>query len=191
MGSVTTCHDDIARSLKLSHMRMGFGVAGNDVELVLRSLPSMALRYRAQDLNCRELAAWCLQQSAFAQVLHPAVVTSPGHDHWRHLCASNELSDGPVHTGGLAASLLSLRFQPHIAPAKVDAFCNALQLFKLGYSWAGPISLVVPYHLKSMRAHAPAHLTEGGFVRLSLGLEDPADLQADLAQALAVALAQG
>ena len=191
MGSVTTCHDDIARSLKLSHMRMGFGVAGNDVELVLRSLPSMALRYRAQDLNCRELAAWCLQQSAFAQVLHPAVATSPGHDHWRHLCASNELSDGPVHPGGSAASLLSLRFQPHITPAQVDAFCNALQLFKLGYSWAGPISLVVPYNLKSMRAHAPAHLTEGGFVRLSLGLEDPADLQADLAQALAVALGQG
>ena len=191
MGSVTTCDDDMARKLKLSHMRMGFGVAGNDVELVLRSLPSMALRYRAQDLNCRELAAWCLQQQAFAQVLHPAVVSSPGHDHWRHLCASDELSEGPVHSGGLAASLLSLQFQPQITPAQVDAFCNALQLFKLGYSWAGPISLVVPYKLKEMRKHAPSQLLEGGFVRLSLGLEDPADLQSDLAQALSVALAQG
>ena len=191
MGSVTTCRDDLARSLKLSHMRMGFGVAGNDVELVLRSLSSMTLRYRAQDQHARALAAWCLQQDAFAQVLHPAVVSSPGHAHWRRLCAHDEPVSGPVHASGWAASLLGLQFKPHITPAQVDVFCNALQLFKLGYSWGGPISLVVPYQLKGMRQRAPADLLEGGFVRLSLGLEDPADLQADLEQALAKALAQG
>ena len=191
MGSVTTCSDDLARSLKLSHMRLGFGVAGNDVELVLRSLHSMTLRYRAQDQYARVLAAWCLQQDAFEQVLHPAVLSSPGHAHWRRLCANDEAATGPVHAGGWAASLLGLRFKPYITSAQVDAFCNALQLFKLGYSWGGPISLVVPYQLKDMRQYAPAHLLEGGFVRLSLGLEDPADLQADLAQALAQALVQG
>lgn len=186
MGSVTTFSDDLAKSLKLSHMRLGFGVAGNDVELVLRSLPSMALRYEAQDHHCRGLAAWCLQQDAFAQVMHPAVVSSPGHAHWAQLCAAGQAAHGPVHAGGQAASLMGLRFQPHITAEKVDAFCNALKLFKLGYSWGGPISLVVPYQLKGMRQYAPAQLLEGGFVRLSLGLEDPADLQADLAQALAV-----
>ena len=187
MGSVTTCRDDLARSLKLSHMRLGFGVAGNDVELVLRSLPSIEMRYRLQDQSCRQLAAWCLQQSSFAQVLHPAVVSSPGHVHWRQLCASNEPTQDLVHTGGLAASLLSLRFQSHFTTAQVHAFCDALQLFKLAYSWAGPISLVVPYQLSSMRSMAPAEMLQGGLVRLAIGFEDPVDLQADLAQALAVA----
>ena len=66
MGSVTTCRDDLAHTLKMSHMRLGFGVAGNDVELVLRSLPSMALRYATQDRTCRAVASWCLNQAAFA-----------------------------------------------------------------------------------------------------------------------------
>jgi cystathionine beta-lyase len=87
--------------------------------------------------------------------------------------------------------LLSLRFQPSIPQTQVDAFCNAFKLFKLAYSWAGPISLVVPYDLKGMRQHAPTELMEGGLVRLAMGLEDPQDLIADLAQALQQALPQG
>ena len=188
MGSITTCREDLATALKLSHMRFGFGVSGNDVELVLRSLPSIALRYDAQDQCCRHLAAWCLQQAAFAQVLHPAVPSAPGHANWRRLCAADATDDGLVHSGGRAASLLSLRFQPQITRQQVDAFCNALQLFELGYSWGGPISLIVPYDLDTMREHADAKMLEGGFVRLAMGLEDPADLVADLAQALHKAL---
>jgi cystathionine beta-lyase len=184
MGSVTTCRDDLANTLKLSHMRLGFGVSGNDVELVLRGLPSIELRYDAQDRTCRQLAEWCLRQNEFAQVLHPALPGSPGHVHWRQLCATDAVDASPVHLGGRAASLLSLRFQPQITLQQIDVFCNALKLFKLGYSWGGPISLVVPYDLKGMRHLAPPALLEGGFVRLAMGLEDPQDLMADLAQAL-------
>ena len=68
MGSVTTCDDHLAKLLKLSHMRLGLGVGANDAELVLRSLPSMELRYRQQDATARALATWSLQQSAFAPV---------------------------------------------------------------------------------------------------------------------------
>ena len=70
--------------------------------------------------------------------------------------------------------------------SQVDAFCDALQLFKLGYSWAGPVSLVVPYHLASMRQMAQPGLLQGGFVRLAVGMESPEDLVADLSQALRV-----
>ncbi|NDC60798.1 MAG: aminotransferase class I/II-fold pyridoxal phosphate-dependent enzyme [Betaproteobacteria bacterium] len=188
MGSISAVRTDLAKTLMLSHMRIGFGVSGNDVELVLRSLSSIELRYEAQDRTCREVAAWCIKQDAFAQVLHPALVDSPGHAHWRRLCAADQLADGPLHAGGRAASLLSLRFQPRISPQQVDLFCNALKLFKLGYSWGGPISLVVPYDLKSMREHADSAMLEGGFVRLAMGLEQPEDLIADLAQALQTAL---
>ena len=184
MGSVTTCNDELARMLKLSHMRLGFGVAANDAELVLRSLPSMGLRYRTQDASCRQLAAWCLQQAVFTQVLHPAITTSPGHSNWRELCAAGEPSTSVVHAGGAAAAVLSLRFDPSYGQPQVDRFCNALRLFKLGFSWAGPISLVVPYDLKDMRQHAPDDLLHGGFVRLAIGLEAADDLIADLAQAL-------
>jgi cystathionine beta-lyase len=100
------------------------------------------------------------------------------------LCAGGVAADVDVHSGGAAASLLSLRFDPAFSQAQTDSFCNALKLFKLGFSWAGPVSLAVPYDLKTMRQFAPAELLQAGFVRLAIGLESPEDLIADLSQAL-------
>ena len=182
MGSIVTRDAALHRQLKLSHMRLGLGVGVNDAETVLRSLPSMALRYRAHDLAARQLARWCQTQSAIVQVLHPALPGSPGHAHWRQLC----VSDGVMgHDAGGAAGLFSILLDPRYSRTQIDAFCDALRLFRLGYSWGGPISLVVPYHLASMRQRWPQGLAQGHLVRFSVGLEAVADLQADLAQALA------
>ena len=73
---------------------------------------------------------------------------------------------------------------------QVDAFVNRLKLFRIGYSWAGPQSLVVPYDAVAIRgaeAVAQSPHLQGHLVRFSMGLEAVADLQADLAQALAAA----
>ena len=177
MGSIITRNQALHDRIKLTHMRMGFGVGGNDTETVLRSLPSIDLRYRAHDAGARTLALWMQGRAEVAQVLHPALEGSPGHAHWRALCAA----DG---SEGLAAGLFSVVLDTRYSPAQVDAFCDALRLFRLGYSWGGPISLVVPYELKTMRSTWPAHLARGTVVRFSVGLESVADLQADLAQAL-------
>jgi len=179
MGSVITRDASLHMKLKLTHMRLGSGVGANDAEAVLRALPSMALRYRAHDEATRSLAIWAQTRPEFAQVLHPALPDSPGHAHWRALCKQE--------VGG-AAGLFSVIFPAQRSQAQVDAFCNALKLFKLGYSWGGPMSLVVPYDLASMRSGWPAHLQQGTLVRFSVGLEAVADLQADLQQALESAL---
>jgi cysteine-S-conjugate beta-lyase len=175
MGSIITRDPALHLRIKLCHMRLGFGVGANDVEAVLRSLPSLALRYQAHDAAARELAHWCLSRPEFAQVLHPALPASPGHAHWQALCKP---------AAGGAAGLFSVMFDARYTRSQVDAFCDALRLFKLGYSWGGPMSLVVPYDLATMRTGWPAHLARGHLVRFSVGLEAVADLQADLAQAL-------
>lgn len=175
MGSIITRDEALHIRLKLTHMRLGLGVGANDVEAVLRALPSVALRYAAHDAAARALAQWCEGRDEFAQVLHPALPDSPGHAHWKVLCKS---------VAGGAAGLFSVIFKPTYSQAQVDAFCDALKLFKLGYSWGGPMSLVVPYELKHMRTAWPTHLAQGTLVRFSVGLEAEADLQADLAQAL-------
>jgi cystathionine beta-lyase len=69
----------------------------------------------------------------------------------------------------------------------VDAFCDSLKLFKIGYSWGGPMSLVMPYNMASSRARAISHLQRGRVVRFCIGLEHVIDLQNDMAQALKVA----
>jgi cystathionine beta-lyase len=177
MGSVITRNVALHTKLKLTHMRFGIGVGMNDVESVLRSLPTMALRYRAHDDATRALAAWAQTQPEFVQVLHPALEDSPGHAHWKALCLC-----GPQDGG--AAGLFSVMLDARFTQAQTDTFCNALKLFRLGYSWGGPISLVVPYDLAAMRTSWPTYLQPGTLVRFSVGLEAVADLQADIAQGL-------
>ena len=175
MGSVVTRDDRLHEQLKLTHMRLGWGIGANDAELVLRSLPSLVARYRAHDASARALARWLQEQPQVAQVLHPAFAGSPGHEHWRALCGDD----------GLAAGLFSIVLRERHAPQQVDAFCDALTLFRIGYSWGGPVSLVVPYDISSMRL-AGSWPHKGTLVRLSVGLEETAALQDDLARALRV-----
>ena len=168
MGSVTTRDPALHLRLNAAHMRMGWGVGANDVEAMLRGLPTLPLRYAAADRAGRMLAEWWTGRPEITQVLHPALVGSPGHEHWARLCTQS-------------AGLFSVIFDARYSAVQVDAFVDALRLFKIGFSWAGPMSLVVPYDLAAMRKQ-PAW--RGTLVRFSLGLEDPADLIADLGQAL-------
>lgn len=168
MGSVTTREEALHLRLKLCHMRMGWGVGLNDVEFVLRSLPTLALRYEAQDWAGRRLAEWWAARPEVTHVLHPALPGSPGHDHWRRLSTK-------------AAGLFSVVFDEKYSQAQVHAFVDALRLFKIGFSWAGPVSLVVPYQLAAMRSQPT---WKGTLVRFSMGFEAVEDLLADCEQAL-------
>ncbi|MDA7416118.1 PLP-dependent transferase [Xenophilus arseniciresistens] len=175
MGSVVTRDEALHLKLKLCHMRMGWGVGANDAESVLRSLPSLPLRYVAHDRSARELARWFEGREEIVQVLHPALEDSPGHAHWRALCGPQDL----------AAGLFSVVFDARFGIEAVDRFCDGLGLFKLGYSWGGPVSLVVPYDIGLMRdASVSRWPHKGTLVRFSIGLEAVQDLRADLAQAL-------
>ncbi len=175
MGSVVTRDTRLHQALKLTHMRMGWGVGVGDVETLLRALPSIALRYEAHDRSAREIAHWLQGRDEIAQVLHPALEASPGHANWQRLCGSTDR----------AAGLFSVVFDERFSAEQVDRFCDGLRLFKLGYSWGGPISLVVPYDIGLMRDASVAHWPHRGtLVRFSVGLEAVEDLLADLAQAL-------
>ena len=172
MGAVVTRDDKLHLQLKLTHMRVGWGVGANDAETILRSLATMPLRYHAQDIAARELAGWLQGRAEITQLLHPAFEGSPGHQHWQALCTA-------------AAGLFSVVFDERYSTAQVDAFCDALKLFKLGYSWGGPVSLVVPYDVASMRSPRLGPCPyKGVLVRFSVGLEAVEDLRADLEQAL-------
>ncbi|MDT4859609.1 Cystathionine beta-lyase MetC [compost metagenome] len=130
----------------------------------------MALRYQAQDASTRELAIWMQAQPGVVRVLHPALPGSLGHATW-------------LRDASAAACLFSAVFDPSIPQSRIDAFCDSLKLFRLGWSWAGPISLCAPYDMASIRPKGWPHA--GGLVRFAVGLESVHDLRADLAQALA------
>jgi cystathionine beta-lyase len=167
MGAVITRDEALRRKIELAHMRLGFGVGADDVYLVLRSLPTMKLRFEAHDAAAREVAHWLKARSEIGMVLHPALPDCPGHDIWQRDFSG-------------AGGLFSVLFDPRYTEAQTDRFVDSLKLFKIGFSWGGAHSLCVPYRIDRMRSHW-SH--QGQLVRFNIGLEDPRDLIADIEQA--------
>ncbi len=170
MGSIACRDQALYEKLAWTHSRLGLGVGANDAEALLRALPSLPLRYHAQDASARRIATWATRQPQLARVLHPALADSPGHAHWAALCSA-------------AAGLLTLEFDARYTAAQVDAFVDGLRYFRIGWSWGGPISLAVPYNPQAMRKLGSPY--RGTLVRLCIGLEAVDDLIADLAAGLA------
>jgi cystathionine beta-lyase len=168
MGAVITrdqkIHDRIENVRKL----LGMGVGMDDVYLILRSLVSMPLRFNAHDTHARTIATWLKSRPEISKVLHPAFVDCPGHAIWER-----------DFTG--AGGLFSVLFDARFTEQQTDAFVNNLNLFKIGYSWGGSHSLCVPYRIKEMRT---TWAEAGQLIRFNIGLEDVADLIADIEQAL-------
>jgi cystathionine beta-lyase len=167
MGAVITRDPALNQKLQLAHMRLGFGVGMDDAYLVLRSLPTMKLRFDAHDAGARTVAAWLQQQAQISRVLHPAFADCPGHENWKR-----------DFTG--AGGLFSVLFDARYSEEQTDRFVDSLKLFKIGYSWGGANSLCVPYRIQGMRKNWQ---DQGTLVRFNIGLEDPQDLIADIEQA--------
>jgi cystathionine beta-lyase len=168
MGAVITRERALNERLAQAHMRLGLGVGADDAYLVMRGLPTMKLRFETHDATARKVAQWLKQRPEIAKVLHPAFEDCPGHAHWKRDFKG-------------AGGLFSVLFDPRYTEEQTDRFVDALNLFGLGYSWGGPNSLVMPYRIKGMRKQ---WMDEGILVRFNVGLEDTADLIADLEQAL-------
>lgn len=168
MGAAITRERALSQKLRYAHMRLGYGVSGDDAYLMLRGLASLHLRYAQHDASARKLAAWLESRPEVVRVLHPAFADCPGHAHWKRDFTA-------------AGGLFSVILDPKFGEARVDAFVDALRLFKIGYSWGGPTSLALPYRMQGQRAHWDA---SGGLVRFNVGLEAIDDLIADVEQAL-------
>ncbi|MBK0064197.1 MULTISPECIES: PLP-dependent transferase [unclassified Acinetobacter] len=173
MGSVITRNRELHHQLFKMHATQGICVSGDDTAQIIRSLPHIRLRYQQQAENAQILLQWLKQQPAFVQVLHPMNPDSPGHTYWKETCLD-----------GQSAGLVSVIFDPKYEMSAIRRFCDALNLFKLGFSWGGPVSLVMLYDLKHMRVLANTHLQQGLLVRFCVGLESVQDLIEDIQNAL-------
>ena len=173
MGSVVTRDKKLHHQLFRAHAIQGISISGDDAAQVQRSLSSMRLRYEHQSRSTLQLLDWLKQQKQFVQVLHPADQQSAGHNYWKEICTAQH-----------SAGLVSVVFNPKYTLEDIRTFCDALTLFKLGFSWGGPVSLVMLYNLKDMRVLEHSHIKTGLLVRFCIGLEHPADLIQDIENAL-------
>jgi len=170
MGAIVTTQVAWA-PLERASVDFGQTVGADDAFLVLRGIRSLALRLAGHERNAWVVAQWLQGRPEVARVLCPALPGDPSHALWLRDCSG---------TNGL----LSIEFAAGISAGDVEAMIDALALFGLGASWGGFESLVVPIYMHRARSVSDWS-GRGALLRLHVGLEDPEDLIADLAQAMA------
>ena len=169
LGSVTANEACFAR-LQRTSWDLGHFASPDDCFLALRGLRTMGVRLRRHEESALKIAAWLKAQPQVARILHPAFGDCPGHEIWKRDFSGSSGLFSVVLNGGSKADRAAL--------------IDRLKLFGIGFSWGGYESLVANGDWEKIRTvTTPAF--EGPIFRLHIGLEDPDDLIADLAQALA------
>jgi cystathionine beta-lyase len=164
MGTVTSNERAWPR-LRETIQHYGLTTSPDECYLALRGLRSMGARLAQHRANAELLIAWFKRQPEVERVLYPADPADPGYALWRR-----DMSG--------ASGLFGVQLKPEVPTERVHAFIDGLQLFGRGYSWGGYESLLIPASVE--RAVAPLPCA-GPLFRVAAGLEDAADLVADLA----------
>ncbi|HEV8389494.1 MAG TPA: cystathionine beta-lyase [Dongiaceae bacterium] len=168
LGSVTVRDEALYQAIGKATFLTGMAVSPDDCSLALRGLQTLGVRLAHLERSTLAIARWLSRQPEIAQVLHPALPSCPGHAIWQR-----------DFTG--SASVFSVLFDERFGEDALLGFIDRLALFKIGFSWGGVTSLVMPqFHLTRTVRPAPARL-----VRFNIGLEETDDLIADLQQAFA------
>ncbi len=136
-----------------------------DMFLAMRGLRTMGLRLREHEKQGLDMARWLQARPEVLRVLHPALPEDPGHAIWKR-----------DFTG--ASGLFSIVLKP-VPEAALAAFLDGLELFGMGFSWGGFESLCIPFDCTPFRT-ATRWEPGGPTLRFHIGLEDTADLKADL-----------
>jgi len=155
------------KKLKRTHVDMGMCPGSEELYLALRGLRTMKMRLKHAADSALKIANWLEGRAEVQRVYYVALPDHPGHDIWKRDFAG-------------ANGILSFLLQEADKEA-VRAFVESLELFPIGSSWGGYMSLIQPQTEMGYRK-AVKWEEKGALLRLQVGLEDADDLIKDLAQ---------
>jgi len=165
VGAVLSRSKDWQARVYTASKDLGLGVGPDDAYLALRGMRTMAARLAQQSVSALTIARWLEARPEVARVMHPALESHPDHALWRRDFSG-------------ASALFAFVLHP-CAPEKLKAMLEGFSVMAMGFSWGGYESLIVPCDAQVVRTASPWTET-GPLLRLSVGLEHPDDLIADL-----------
>jgi cystathionine beta-lyase len=168
MGTIA-CNEVMAPIVAKTLGSIGNAVGPDDAYLATRGLRTLSVRLKQHEKSALVVAKWLEQRPEVKRVLYPPLPSDPGHVLWKRDFSG-------------ASGLMGVVFK-RTSEAAVIAMLDSLKLFPLGYSWGGFESLACPS--EPQRTAKPWTEPIPG-IRIHIGLEDPADLIADLEDGLAV-----
>ena len=165
MGVITARTETLFRRIKDSMDEFGDCVAPDLCYETLRGMRTLHVRMQRHEESALAVARWLAGRQEVARVLHPALPDHPGHALWRR---------DFIGSSSLFAIVLRTESKQSVA-----AMLEGLQFFKIGASFGGFESLILPSQLKNSRSVRPWS-ERGTLIRLHVGLEAVEDLIADL-----------
>jgi len=165
IGIITARTRALFRKIKDIVILFGDSIGPDECYMALRGLRSMGARLRCQQMTGIKVAQWFQKRPEVKRVLYPALPDDPGHLLWkRDFTGASSLFGVVLHTNSEIA---------------VSQMMNGYRFFKIGASWGGYESLVIPAN--PSKSGAAKTWSEAGYlIRYHVGLEDSDDLIADL-----------
>lgn len=175
MGAITTSDAALAERLRFLQNAAGAVPGPFDSWLMLRGLKTLALRMRAHCEGAARVAEWLTEQDSVERVHYPGLRSFDGHP----LATKQMDAAGSALYGGMVAFEVS-------SERRALEICERTRLFWLGESLGGVESLIEhPGKMTHASLEGSGMEVPPGLIRLSVGIEHPDDLIADLRQALA------
>jgi len=160
------CWDQLRENAYL----MGQMVDADTAYMTSRGLRTLGVRLRQHQESSLAIAEWLATHPQVAQVNHPALPGSKGHEYWKR-----------DFTG--SSGLFSFVLNKRLSNDELAAYLDNFSLFSMAYSWGGFESLILanqPEHIAAIRPEGEVDFT-GTLIRVHIGLENVDDLMADLA----------
>jgi cystathionine beta-lyase/cystathionine gamma-synthase len=174
-GSIATSNDELALRLRFLQNAAGAVPGPMDCYLMLRGLKTLAIRMRAHCAGAERVAERLVQHDGVERVYYPGLPSAQGHD----LATKQMSAAGEPLYGGMVSVDLGRE-------ERALALCERTKLFFLGESLGGVESLIEhPATMTHASLAGSGMEVSPGLVRLSVGIEHPDDLLADLEAALA------
>lgn len=170
-GAVIFGDDRFVEPVKFQQFAVGAVSAPLDGWLTTRGIKTLAVRMRQHSANAQAIAEWAAARPEFETVYYPGLSSHPGHE----IAASQMSGFGGMLSLGLAGGADAAR-----------AFAESTELFQLAESLGGVESLIgYPPDMTHASVRGTELAVPENVVRLSVGIEDIADLIADLEQGVA------